>query len=1085
MVRHAPATPASDKLASGDVLLFSRRCMSCKDMRGIGLCLGTKLLTNSRWTQTAVVISEPASHEPWILETSAKGIRFGPLSQRLERLSEDDLEIEVCVRRVALERTPELSRDLWAFAQDVAAEGANAPMHLRHLAPALVRAQSLPMYAEQLQRLQHWNMRKLREVDNALRQEDMKGPAMTRLCQERVRLQQRLQRLEESLRERLLPRAEDDFSKGVTGSHLAAVTLQRAGVLADFPPANTYIPRDFSSDDRFERPPRLHLADGIALLPEEKLAPARKSGTKTVQRWLEDYLEKALAETEMLAECGQGQAPDEQEQAMIASALRRNRLTASLTKEQLWTLSASFRLDEVATGSAVYAAGALGGCAYVVGSGQIERYQHNGPCRKQTAGESFGFSDAFNRTVRQDTAICASGDVTSLTRCRLWHCERDDLEHALAKMPEEPSGIMAPEEESLLRRVMKNRLHSHLFGDASREKCQELLPCFFPLTLAEGELLYKRGDTSLNVFILQEGTLEVDVPGRDPMCHAQPGTVFGDGALFRHSRRSSSVRAASSVKIWALPAESLDPSECECQALLEVFRAAASAKDDQGQPMMTTQDFVEAVSRQRRREAGPAHGLLQRLVAELAREGRPDAHFSLSDFARANALLSRSGLEVELAFFLADANKDGWVSEAEFRCFWRALLGDPAAAVPKLDGKTEQHSLDDFRDAFARYSRQKESQALLRAMRQLSQHWQLAAQQGEAMRSYNGEDDIGPVLVADFSETQATAGQRSGSTSSTCTFVATTAAVSMSRFVTAPLDRVKIIAQCLKLAPHDVGWGGYRGIYTMFRNEGWRSWFRGNSADFLRTVPQSVLQLAVFGQMQSLLLARNDGSSLGFPEPLSSGQVLLCSGVAGIAALSVVYPLDVVRARMAVQLPTDMTPQAVTGVPSMRSMWGEGRAALRGSQFDAKRYSSPTLQAALQDACRGIGPAGLYRGFTPMAMGTFIYYGLSVSLTKSACAVAPRRHDGSGAPNTNWELTATLWSTRIAQLACYPFDTLKRSMQASPNACHGVLAEATRLYRDGGIGGFWRGTAPTLCKIGPSVATTYLTYHGVRDVWPA
>ena len=390
----------------------------------------------------------------------------------------------------------------------------------------------------------------------------------------------------------------------------------------------------------------------------------------------------------------------------------------------------------------------------------------------------------------------------------------------------------------------------------------------------------------------------------------------------------------------------------------------------------------------------------------------------------------------------------------------------------------------------------------------LVSHWQGAVleEPTEAMRSIDGDDDTGIVNLR----------PGAGGLPVPVTVAVTAISAAVSRTAVAPFDRLKIMCQALgPRSPHDGGWWGYRGLYTMYRTEGLRSLWQGNTAYLARVVPQVVIQLVAFTELRKALQSFNrpahaagDADFSGdFSAPLSTIQSLLCAGTAGCLAQSVVYPLDVARARLAVVSPPGVNAQlgkcpTQQPTPKHALHWyrakmptptgRELKAAVPDSMrlqrcawtaADGLRGGRPTVTAMMGDIWKEQGVRGLYRGYPTMVAGAFLFTAFNWGIASSLMPLMPKKNDGSGDPTMMWAMTASLQASRISQLLTYPLDTVKRSMQASPLAASGMVGEARRLYREEGRGAFFRGVMLNLYKIGPSVTITYFCHSALTGLW--
>jgi hypothetical protein len=109
----------------------------------------------------------------------------------------------------------------------------------------------------------------------------------------------------------------------------------------------------------------------------------------------------------------------------------------------------------------------------------------------------------------------------------------------------------------------------------------------------------------------------------------------------------------------------------------------------------------------------------------------------------------------------------------------------------------------------------------------------------------------------------------------------------VARTCIAPIERIKILFQVQK--------GSNIGtvVSRVVKTEGLRSMWKGNSAAVIRVIPYTSIQFTSFEEFNQLLSGfRGLGDT---PRRLAAGSL------AGLAATTLTYPLDVVRARMALQ----------------------------------------------------------------------------------------------------------------------------------------------------------------------------------------
>ncbi|PAA70323.1 hypothetical protein BOX15_Mlig025088g5, partial [Macrostomum lignano] len=163
-----------------------------------------------------------------------------------------------------------------------------------------------------------------------------------------------------------------------------------------------------------------------------------------------------------------------------------------------------------------------------------------------------------------------------------------------------------------------------------------------------------------------------------------------------------------------------------------------------------------------------------------------------------------------------------------------------------------------------------------------------------------------------------------------------------------PFDtlRTRLIGQSEKNRVYS---GLVHAVTHMWRSEGPRVFFQGLGPNLAMMAGQSSVHFAVYHGLRRLL---NDvDGSVGS----SGGDALTAGFAAGVAAKSVVYPLDVLKKR-----------QQVRGFEAARLCFGR-------VQTPASRWAA----AYAADMIRREGPTALFKGFVPAAMKSGLVTGLT------------------------------------------------------------------------------------------------------------
>uniref|UniRef100_A0A8C1R237 Solute carrier family 25 member 42 n=1 Tax=Cyprinus carpio TaxID=7962 RepID=A0A8C1R237_CYPCA len=233
----------------------------------------------------------------------------------------------------------------------------------------------------------------------------------------------------------------------------------------------------------------------------------------------------------------------------------------------------------------------------------------------------------------------------------------------------------------------------------------------------------------------------------------------------------------------------------------------------------------------------------------------------------------------------------------------------------------------------------------------------------------------------------------------------------------------------------------YRLIYRTYLKDGFFSLWRGNSATMVRVIPYAAIQFCAHEQYKRIL-----GQYYGFQgKALPPVPRLLAGSLAGTTAAMITYPLDMVRARMAV------TP---------------------------KEMYSNILHVFVRIS-REEGLQTLYRGFTPTILGVVPYAGLSF-FTYETLKKIHAEHTGRSHPFSYERLAFGACAGLIGQSASYPLDVVRRRMQTAGVTGHtyGSISGTMRdiVREEGVIRGLYKGLSMNWVKGPIAVGISFMTF---------
>jgi solute carrier family 25 phosphate transporter 23/24/25/41 len=289
-------------------------------------------------------------------------------------------------------------------------------------------------------------------------------------------------------------------------------------------------------------------------------------------------------------------------------------------------------------------------------------------------------------------------------------------------------------------------------------------------------------------------------------------------------------------------------------------------------------------------------------------------------------------------------------------------------------------------------------------------------------------------------------------------FIGGGVAGAVSRTVVSPLERLKILLQIQSTGRTEYKMSIPKALAKIWREEGFKGMMAGNGTNCIRIVPYSAVQFGSYNAYKPYFEETPD-------QPLSAVRRLACGALAGITSVSVTYPLDIVRTRLSIQ--------------------SASFAGLSPAAADAAAKKLPGMWATLVQMYKTEGGVGaLYRGIIPTVAGVAPYVGLNFMVYESV-----RQHftpEGQQNPSSVGKLCAGAISGAVAQTATYPFDVLRRRFQINTMSGMGYqykgLFDAVRvIVAHEGVAGLYKGIAPNLLKVAPSMASSWLSFEMTRD----
>lgn len=101
---------------------------------------------------------------------------------------------------------------------------------------------------------------------------------------------------------------------------------------------------------------------------------------------------------------------------------------------------------------------------------------------------------------------------------------------------------------------------SNLFREMDQQVLEEINKIMVEESCAEGKMLFERGESAHNLYILTEGSVELGIGENGFVTHivSKPGEAFGWSSLVNHHVYTASAICSSPTKLIRIPSEELN-----------------------------------------------------------------------------------------------------------------------------------------------------------------------------------------------------------------------------------------------------------------------------------------------------------------------------------------------------------------------------------------------------------------------------------------------------------------------------------------------------------------------------------------------
>eukprot|EP01089_Gocevia_fonbrunei_P004663 TRINITY_DN14701_c0_g1_i1.p1 TRINITY_DN14701_c0_g1~~TRINITY_DN14701_c0_g1_i1.p1 ORF type:complete len:325 (-),score=57.68 TRINITY_DN14701_c0_g1_i1:65-1039(-) len=275
----------------------------------------------------------------------------------------------------------------------------------------------------------------------------------------------------------------------------------------------------------------------------------------------------------------------------------------------------------------------------------------------------------------------------------------------------------------------------------------------------------------------------------------------------------------------------------------------------------------------------------------------------------------------------------------------------------------------------------------------------------------------------------------------------------VSRTVVAPIDRVKILLQVAQVMQNQNTNFKYDGVYSslvkMYKEEGVASYWKGNGTNLLRISPVIAMRY-YFNEKYKQIFKSTKLFDLN-----PTQQKIFAGGFAGLTALIGVYPLDLVRTRLA-------------------------------AQTTHSKYTS--MRHAFKEIYRKEGFTSFYKGLNISMIGAAPYVATEFTIyevLKEYTILQYGPQYVTGILPFCFGAVASVAALTVS----YPTDLLRKRLMVQgmgsedQRIYNGVVDACIKIYKGEGVIGFYKGLSTCYIKVVPSQAITWWVVEKCRRGW--
>lgn len=260
----------------------------------------------------------------------------------------------------------------------------------------------------------------------------------------------------------------------------------------------------------------------------------------------------------------------------------------------------------------------------------------------------------------------------------------------------------------------------------------------------------------------------------------------------------------------------------------------------------------------------------------------------------------------------------------------------------------------------------------------------------------------------------------------------------VSRTATAPLDRLKML---LQVNDAEKRMTMREGLRYMAREGTIKSFFKGNGTNVIKIAPETAIKLTMNDVYKRMIAS--DVEDITPPQRMAAGAL------AGATSQAIIYPLELVKTRLAV--------------------------------------CKPGMYSGIVDCARKVlaqeGARSFYRGLVPSMMGILPYAGVDITVFEMLKESLLDEYDGMPPPHSI--LCAGMLSSSLAQFSAYPLALVRTRLQAqgiggTALKYNGMTDVLRKTYQKEGFRGLYKGSMTNLAKLAPAAGISWFVFEETK-----